>query len=129
MLGKCKIHLVASCSSKNQINTVYIGKDYSDNSIKIEKFDSITIDAHKFICNDPNIDKSAILICRRYLGLSPILFSKLFGYTNHNDIHINRVKSWESGKSSPPKPIQKIIKFIKIYGADNSFVRYLLNDI
>lgn len=123
------LYMVISRSYKHILHAVSIESQcIYDTHIAIQEFDVISLDEHKFIHDEPNLHKSAISICRSYLGLSPILFSKFFGYKNNDNVHINRVKSWENGKANPPKSIQKIIKYIKVYGSDNSFIQYLLND-
>jgi hypothetical protein len=129
IINKIPTYIVIARSYNHKLHAVYIEKRrINDNLICLQEFDVISLDEHEFINDEPNIHKSAISICRSYLELSPILFSKFFGYKNDDEIHIDRVTSWESGKTPPPKSIQKIIKFIKIYGSDNSFIQFLLHD-
>ena len=120
-----KKKVIITHSKKNKYEAICIHESDTNTS----KYNKISFERHLFNSDEPHIDKSAIIVCRNYLGLSEIKFSQLFGYQNIDRIHIQRVRSWENGKSSPPKSIQKIIIFIKIYGMDNNFMNFLTNSI
>jgi len=117
--------ILTVCLKKEEVLFLVLLEETEFNS----KYNLLITSAINFQSFQMNIHHEAIRRVRKYLKITGVEFALLLGFVGANKTIKTQIRRYETGEKIPNRSAQQIIKYIKLNGSNNNFVKYLFKNL